>query len=274
LEGGEIDLVTHGLSTEDLEAIEENSDLQVVTLPALFKAQVWVNPDSAAFGDPAAREGLQADLDKEALTAEALGNRGEVSTQALPAGMLPDGAAPDNEAQAGASLADAVGNQQGTPVVIGWYSDSAMKRIADLLQVQLQDAGLEATTREYEPATLFALPTTPDQRPDLMVLAFNPDATHPDTWSQVYYVADAPVNLLGCSAPEGDRLTVQAAEQPTREGSEELSAQAAVAYAESDCWLNIADVRDAYAAEAGITGFEKELPWVFTPRMAALQPPE
>ena len=65
-----------------------------MTLPALFKAQVWVNPDSEVFGDPAARDALQAEIDKEALTEEALGDRGEVSTEALPAGMLPDGAAP------------------------------------------------------------------------------------------------------------------------------------------------------------------------------------
>ena len=274
LEGGEIDLITHGLSKEDLEAIAQNSDLQVVTLPALFKASVWVNPDSAVFGDPAAREGLQADLDKDALTEEALGTRGEVSTEVLPAGMLPDGAAPDNEAKGGESLAKAVSGNQGDPVVVGWYSDPAMKRLADLIQVQLQDAGLDATTREYKPATLFALPTTPDQRPDLLTAAFNPDATHPDTYTEVYYVAGAPVNLLGCTVPKADKLTAQAAEQPTREKSIDLEAEAATAYGESDCWLNIADVKDAYAAEAGITGFEKELPWVFTPRMAALQPPE
>ena len=271
LEGGEIDLVTHGLSKEDLESIADNPDLQVVTLPALFKASVWVNPESAVFGDPAAREALQGSLDKDELTADALGARGEVSTDVLPAGMLPDGAAPDNEAGGGASLSDLA---SGGPVVIGWYSDPAMKRVADLIQIQLQEAGIEATTREYKPATLFALPTTPDQRPDLFATFFNPDAAHPDTWWQVYYVDGAPVNLLGCTAPEGDRLAAQAAAQPTREASVDLSVQAAEAYGASDCWLNIADVNDVYAAEAGITGFEKELPWVFTPRMAALQPPE
>ena len=274
LEGGDLDLVTHGLSTEDLAAIEDDPDLQVVTLPALFKAQVWVNPDSEVFGDPAARDALQADIDKEAVTEEALGDRGEVSTEALPAGMLPDGAAPDDEPDADASLADALAGQEQTPVVVGWYSDSAMKRIADRLQVQLQEAGLDATTREYKPATLFALPTSPEQRPDLLALNFNPDATHPDTWSQVYYATEAPVNLLGCSVPEADKLAAEAAEQPTREESTDLSAEAAQAYAASDCWLNIADISDAYAADAGMSGFEKELPWVFTPRMAALQPPE
>jgi peptide/nickel transport system substrate-binding protein len=273
LEGGELDLVTHGLSKEDLEAIADNPELQVVTLPALFKASIWVNPESPVFGDPAARDALQADLDKETLTEESLGERGEASTDVLPAGMLPDGAAPDNEPSADASLDEAVEGNEGDEVVVGWYSDQGMKRLADLIQVQLQEAGLEATTREYKPATLFTLPTTPDQRPDLLATAFNPDATHPDTFTQVYYTDGAPVNLLGCTAPDADKLTAEAAEQPTREDSVDLSAEAATAYGESDCWLNIADVKDAYAAEAGITGFEKELPWVFTPRMAALQPP-
>ena len=101
-------------------------------------------------------------------------------------------------------------------MVVGWYSDSAMKRIADRLQVQLQEAGLDATTREYKPATLFALPTSPDQRPDVLALNFNPDATHPDTWSQVYYATEAPVNLLGCSVPEADKLSVEALKSSRR----------------------------------------------------------
>lgn len=272
LEGGQIDLITHGLSKEDLESIDGNADLQVVTLPALFKASVWVNPDSPVLGEPTARAALAGALDKEALTEEALGSRGEVSTEVLPAGMLPDGAAPDVDVTDAEPLSELASDASG-PVVVGWYSDPAMKRMADLIQVQLQDAGIESTTREYKPATLFSLPTTPDQRPDLFVTAFNPDATHPDTFTQVYYVVGAPVNLLGCEVPTADELTLEAAEQATRDESIDLAAQAATAYGESNCWINIADVKDAYAAKAGITGFEKELPWVFTPRMAALQPP-
>lgn len=273
LEGGQIDLITHGLGKEDLQSIEGNSDLQVVTLPALFKASVWVNPESPALGETNARAALNGALDKDALTEESLGSRGSVSTEVLPAGMLPEGAAPDVEVTDGEPLSDIAAAANGAPVVVGWYSDPAMKRMAELIQVQLQDAGFEATTREYKPATLFSLPATPDQRPDLFVTAFNPDATNPNTFTEVYYTAGAPVNLLGCEVPEGDDLTAQAAEQPTREKSIDLSAQAATAYGESNCWINIADVKDAYAAEAGISGFEKELPWVFTPRMAALQPP-
>ena len=272
LEGGDLDLITHGLSSEDLSAISAEPNLQVVTLPALFKEQVWVNPASAVFGDQSAREALLGDLDKAALTEQTLGVRGEVSTDALPAGMLPDGAAPDVEGSSSQTLADALAADKGKPVVIGWYSDPSIKRLADLLQVQLQQAGLKATTREYKPATLFSLPTTPDQRPDLLATNFNPDATSPDTWFQVYYTAQAPVNLLGCSVPKADALAARAASQPTREDAVALSAQAASAYAQSNCWLNIADIKDAYAADAGITGFQKELPWVFTPDMASLRP--
>lgn len=272
LEGGQLDLLLHGQSTQDIEAIGSNSELQVQNLSALFKQQVFVNPDSQALGSPEAREALQGALDKEALTAEVLGDRGVPSTDIYPAGMLPEGEAPDGESSGDPDLAGALADSQGEAVEVGWYSDLTSKRLADLIQVQLQDAGLDATTREFKPATLFALPTDPSQRPDLLTAAFNPDAAHPDTFARVYYYTDAPVNLLGCSVPEADALLDRALAEPTREASEELSAEAGRAYAESDCWLNIADVNDTYAARSGIGGFEKELPWVFTPRLASLQP--
>jgi peptide/nickel transport system substrate-binding protein len=55
-------------------------------------------------------------------------------------------------------------------------------------------------------AQFFALGENPGQRPDLLLASFNPDAARPDTWSRIYQYTDAPVNLQGCSVPEGDAL--------------------------------------------------------------------
>ena len=44
LKGGQLDMVMHGLTTEDITALEHDSNVQVTNFPALFKAQVWVNP--------------------------------------------------------------------------------------------------------------------------------------------------------------------------------------------------------------------------------------
>jgi peptide/nickel transport system substrate-binding protein len=136
--------------------------------------------------------------------------------------------------------------------------------------VQLQGLGLEASTRAYPPSVLFGLPEHPSQRPDLMPATFNPDAVNPDTYARIYWFKEAPVNLLGCTSPQGDKLLDKAAEKPTSASAVTLSAQAGEAYRASNCWLGIADVKDTIAASSSLTGFEHELPWVFDVRLSTL----
>jgi peptide/nickel transport system substrate-binding protein len=65
LQGGQLDMVLHGLNTRDYAAIEQNPGFQVQHLPTLFKTQIWVNPDSAVFGPRAARQALSLDPPSE-----------------------------------------------------------------------------------------------------------------------------------------------------------------------------------------------------------------
>ena len=261
LEGGQLDFIFGEQSTRDLLALAKTPNVQVQSFPSLYKAAIWVNPASKVFGKPAMRAALRAGVDNVSLT-----------TQVYPNGMLPAGVAPDKPVYAPAKLAAALKSYKGDKLTLGYYEEgNAQQVLAGLLQVKLQALGLDVTLRGYPASELFGLPTTPGQRPDLMIASFNPDAAAPDTWSRIYWYKNAPVNLLGCTSPQGDALLDKAVAQPNSKAAQADSAKAAEAYRASNCWLNIADQRDTLAARKTLTGFVHQLPWVLDIDLAALK---
>lgn len=272
VQGGQQDLVLQRLPRRDLLALQKDPKVQVLPMKTLFKTAVWINPKSPVFGPANVRAALRAYLDNDTLTQELFGEFGKPSTDVYPAGMLPAGAAPDRPKHDASQLAPALAPYKGRKVTVGYYNAlSQSGELASRLQTQLQALGLNATVREYPPSILFTLPQQPGQRPDILATAFNPDSVAPDTFARIYWYKDAPVNLLGCTAPEGDRLLDEAATAPTQQAGEKAGIAAAEAYRKSNCWLNIADVNDVYVARKGISGFEKELPWTLAVKLGALK---
>jgi peptide/nickel transport system substrate-binding protein len=272
LQGGQLDMIFGEQSTRDLEALAQDSSVQVTSFPALFKEDVWINPASKVFGKPAMRAALRAGLDNVSLTKAVFGPYGTPSTEVYPNGMLPAGVAPDKPAYNLSTLKNALAQYKGQHLVLGYYEEgNAQQVLADFIQVELQPLGLNVTLRGYPASALFNLPTSPSQRPDLMVAEFNPDAAAPDTWSRIYWYKNAPVNLLDCTSPQADKLLDQARAQPNEKAAQSLSARAAEAYRASNCWLNISDVQDTVITRKGITGFVHELPWVLDVDLADLR---
>ena len=270
LDKGQLDMILHGLSKGDYEAVGKGPNTEVRQENALVKALVMVNPDSRVFGPPQAREALSAALDPTALTASVFGDQGSPSTQFYPTGMLPDGAVPDQRHLDQSKLA-AVGAKGGT-VEVGYPTgDSNLQALANQMQVILQQAGLTATVRDFPSAQFFALGEFPDQRPDLMVASFNPDAAHPDTWSRIYQYTNAPVNLLGCSVPEADKLLDEGSAEPDRAKSQELYVEAAKAYRDSLCWVNLADLHDTVGARKGYSDWQHQPAWMWDTDFSTLK---
>jgi peptide/nickel transport system substrate-binding protein len=260
-------------TTRDLNQLAKSPNLKVVNFPALLKWEVWINPASPVFGAPAMRAALRAGLNNVNLTRAVWGKWATPSTNVYPNGMLPNGAAPDKPAYNPAKLKAALAPYKGKSVVIGWYNASSTdKTLADLIQVELQGDGVNATLREYSPAVLFSLPTTPAQRPDILVLTFNPDAVAPDTFARIYWYKKAPVNLLGCTSPAGDGALDKALTKPNSAAAQPLEVKAALAYRDSNCWLNVADIPDPLVIDKNISGFRHELPWVLSTDFATMHP--
>jgi peptide/nickel transport system substrate-binding protein len=270
LDKDELDMILHGLSKGDYEAAASGANTQVLQTNALVKAHVMVNPDSPVFGPRPAREALSAALDRDALTTTVFGPQGTPSTQFYPTGMMPEGAVPDAPALDPAKLA-ALGAKGGN-VEIGYPTgDSSLQDLSNQIQVILQQAGLASTVRDFPLAQFFALGENPDQRPDLMVASFNPDAAHPDTWSRIYNYTNAPVNLLGCSVPPADKLLDEGSAEPDPAASQALYVEAAKAYRDSLCWVNIADLHNTVAARKGYSDWSSQPAWMWDTDFSTLK---
>ena len=184
VQGGQQDLILQRLAYRDLVSLQKEGKVQVLPFQVLFKAGVWINPKSPVFGPADVRAALRANLDNETLTKELYGDFGTPSTEVYPAGMLPDGAAPDKPEHDPSKLAPALAPYKGQKVTVGFYNALAQSReLASRLQTQLESLGLKVTLREYPPSILFSLPEEPGQRPDILTTAFNPDSVAPDTFS-------------------------------------------------------------------------------------------
>jgi peptide/nickel transport system substrate-binding protein len=270
LEQGQLDMILHGLSKGDYEAVAAGSKTEVLQQNALVKALVMVNPASSVFGPLRARQALSAGLDQTALTTQVFGQQGSPSTQFYPTGMLPDGAVPDQH-QHDPSELTALGSKGGK-VVIGYPTgDSTLQDLANQIQVILQQAGLTPTIQDFPSGQFFALNEHPEQRPDLLLASFNPDAAHPDTWSRIYQYTNAPVNLQGCSVPAADALLDEGSAEPDHAKSQALYIEAAKAYRDSVCWVNLADLHNSVATRKGYSDWQGQPAWMWDTDFSTLK---
>ena len=270
LEQGQLDMILHGLSKGDYEAVAASANTEVLQQNALVKTLVMVNPDSRVFGSLPARQALSAGLDQTALTTQVFGQQGSPSTQFYPTGMLPDGAVPDKHQHDPSKLAT-LGNKGGE-VAIGYPTgDSSLQDLANQVQVTLQQAGFTATVRDFPSAQFFALNEHPEQRPDLLLASFNPDAAHPDTWSRIYQYTNAPVNLQGCSVPAADALLDEGSAEPDHAKSQALYVEAAKAYRDSLCWVNLADLHNSVATRKGYSSWQSQPAWMWDTDFSTLK---
>jgi peptide/nickel transport system substrate-binding protein len=270
LSTGQLDMILHGLSKGDYEELAKGPNTEVLQQNALIKALIMVNPDSKVFGPLPAREALSAGLDQTALTTTVFGAQGSPSTQFYPTGMMPDGAVPDQHHFDPSKLA-ALGSKGGA-VEVGYPTgDSTLQDLANQIQVILQQAGLTATIRDFPSAQFFALTEHPEQRPDLLLASWNPDAAHPDTWSRIYQHTNAPVNLQGCSVPAADKLLDEGSAEPDPAKSQALYVEAAKAYRDSLCWVNIADLHNTVATRKGYTDWQGQPAWMWDTDFSSLK---
>src|SRR6202011_1359159 len=108
------------------------------------------------------------------------------------------------------ALATVVKTLTDKKVDLAYSSDDARnQRDAEIVQTELQAAGLNATVRGMPIAQVFDLPNHPGQAPDLLLSTVNPDASHPDTWARIFSHTfdntNGTLNWLLCSVPAADK---------------------------------------------------------------------
>lgn len=267
LESGELSMIIHGLSTSDLESFEANENFTVERFPALFKTLVMLNPNKEAFADQETRLALVAAIDKQKILTEVFGDNATLSKQIYPAGELPEELAQDPSERDPSKLEALAGEMSGMTIDIGFSSDDPRNgRAAELLQLDLQAAGLTATVRGIPIAQVFGLPDEPDSAPDILVSTVNPDAAHPDTWARIFMSTDGALNWLQCSVPEADAFLDAGLEATDPAVIEQAYGDAGDALVDSGCFTTIADVKEVIVAKKGYGGFIHQLPTLFTIR--------
>jgi peptide/nickel transport system substrate-binding protein len=242
LESGELSMIIHGLTVDDVKSFESNPGFQVQRFPALFKTFVMVNPNKDAFKD----KELYPDSE-------------------LPAGLASEAKTDKSKLQAMA------GQFSGKTIDIGYSSDDPRnQRVADLVQTDLQAAGLTATTRGIPIAQVFDLPKNKDTAPDVLLSTVNPDAAHPDTWARIFESTDGALNWLQCSVPDADKLLDDGLHATDKTVIQTAYGKAGDLYVDSGCFAGIADVKEVIVAKKGYGGWTHQLPSLFTVRFGDL----
>ncbi len=276
LKGGQLQMIMHGLSKDDVATYEHNPKFQVQRFVANFKTWLMVNENKGIFKDPALRAALRSAINKQQIVNDVYGSDGTVSTQYYPTGELPQGLAMDTPTYDPSLLAKAVANLPNKKVDLAYSSDDARnQRDAEIIQTELQAAGLNATVRGIPLAQVFNFPTQPSQIPDLLLTTVNPDASHPDTWARIfshtYDGTNGTLNWVLCSVPAADKEMDLGLASTTTADVQAHYGKAGDLLAASGCFDTIADVKDVVVADAGYSNWYHQPPTLFSVKFGTLK---
>lgn len=272
LEGGQLDLILHGFTTDDINAFRSNPKFTVTDFPAVFKSFLFMNGNRGVFTDPALRLAVRQDLDRAALTKEVYGDRATPSTQVYPAAMGVAGSSTVAPVDPSV-LKSLVAKLSDKKVDLAYVNDDATnQRMAELVQTKLQAAGLQVTTRPMPIAQAFDLPNQPvAARPDMVLATLNPDAVHPDTYVRIFMSTKGSLNWLQGSVPAADAAMDEGLNSNDPAVVAADYAKAGDALAASGLWLDLADVKETVIARKGITDLVHQLPTLNTVRLGDLK---
>ena len=263
LEQGEINLITKGMPIADIEEFEGKDGFTVVKRPVAWKAAIFVNPNKGAFADKAVRQALRLALDRKALLDPTYGDTATLSTQFFPAGMLPDGVAPDDPEHDPSVLEALVAGLDDTTVDLAYDEQGGAtdRRLAELVQTQLQALGLDVTVRGMPTSQTFALFETPEaDRPNLLVAISGGDALNADTELRIVFRTDAaPLNWFNFSLPALDAAMDRAQSATTEEAAHEAFAEAARLILDEGWLINLGDQQDVLLMTEGIGGIVHDM---------------
>jgi peptide/nickel transport system substrate-binding protein len=271
LESGQLDMIMHGLTPGDIASFAHKSGFVVHNYPTELKAMLFINPHAGAFATQAARDALEQALDKTSITKSVFGDAASVSTQIYPAGELPASVTTSTVPYDPSVLRRLVPTLSTKKVDIGYdATDPRNVKFAELVQLALQQVGLDATTRPIPIDQIFALPNHLAQAPSILIQTVPPDAAHPDTWARIYMSASGGANSLECVNPAVDKLLDAGLSATTTSAEYAAYGQAGNLLGQEGCFVDIADVQDSIVTRTGLAGFYHvpSMPWAF--KLAAL----
>lgn len=273
LQQGGLDLITHGLVTSAFESMRHEPGFGGASYPAELKTILFVNPHRQLFASQATRDALEQAINKQSITSGVFGAEATPSTQLYPAGELPATATTSQVKYGPGVLKALVPKLPSTKVDIGYDpTDPRNQRIAELVGLELNTAGLQATTRAIPIGQIFGLAKNPAQGPDILIQTTNPDAAAPDTWARIYMSKTGGANYLQCFVPGADRLLDKGLAATSTAAVDKYYGGAGDLYVKSGCFIDVADVNDDIVWRAGLTGIYHvpSIPWAIGPASLSL----
>ncbi len=275
LQSGQLQMILHGLSKNDVASYEHNPKFQVQRFTANLKTWLMVNENKGIFKSLVLRQALRQAINRQQIVSDVYGADASLSTQYYPTGELPSNLAVDNPTYDPSVLANLVKSLPDKHVDLAYSSDDARnQRDAEIIQTELQAAGLNATVRGIPIAQVFNFPSQPGQIPDLLLTTVNPDASHPDTWARIFSHTfdgtNGTLNWVLCSVPAADKEMDLGLAATTQADVQAHYGKAADLLVASGCFDSIADVKDVVVADAGYSSWYHQPPTVYSVKFGPL----
>lgn len=257
LQEGSLDILINGVLPQDIKALESKG-LKTFVFDQPTLDTWWINTSAGPFQDPKLRQALAQAIDRQAIVNQVFQGTGTLAKTLTPVVTLPIGTDTFHPTYDPSVLKNLVGQLPADmrKVSIAYATqDPVNQQIADLVLVQLTEAGFDATARAVPVDELFTWPTKPELRSDLMIQNSIGDGASAYTWYSLFYAKGGGLNWLGADACDaGDKLTndaYRAADQAAATASYILADQA---YAQCGAFLPIADTKGIMAYRSNLTG--------------------
>jgi peptide/nickel transport system substrate-binding protein len=258
LKAGELDMMTKGLPIQEVQSFEKDSKFTVSKFPVVGLVALFINPTKGRiFGDVNLRQAVRSAINRPQLVSAVYKDTATPATQFYPSGAFPDGAAPDMpkyDPSILSNLAKSLPSKK-VDLAYGLAGGATTRLLAELVQTQLQAAGLDVTVRSIPTSQEFSLSNTPDaQRPDALIEGFGGDAEHVDTDVRIFLrTGAAPLNWFNCSVPAADNFMDAAAMATNPDDVIKGYVSTAKAYIDQGLILNLANLYDVFVSRKGIT---------------------
>jgi peptide/nickel transport system substrate-binding protein len=254
-ENGQLNMLTTGLGVADLKHFAADKKARVSEFPSIYKTYIAMDPTrDNILSDRAIRVAIQEAVNKKLIVAQAFGSAASVTSTFYPFHELPAGMGTDTSTYDPSILTKLLAKTKlSKKITIAEIAGGGVDdQVAELVQAELEAAGVQATLKTYTGAVYNALPQHPSQQPDITVVTSNPDTSSPASWAQTYLLAKAPLNITSMDVPAADADINAAIVETSTAKADVLYSKAAAAYLASGETFAIADVDASVVSQRSI----------------------
>jgi peptide/nickel transport system substrate-binding protein len=259
----------HSFPASELSSLPAN--VRVIKQNSFLQLLLYVNTNKAPFNDPAVRAGLRSALNVQQLVSSAYSGTATQASGPYPPGILAGQPAlpyAPNAAKASAAVA----NAKTKNVVLAYTSDESgvQRRAAELLQAQLQSAGLHVTLKEVTNPQVYEYVKNLGQAPDLLLMTNTPDAAHPDTWARILFYSSGGLNFLGFKDGQVDKELDQAV-GASQTAADALYRQVGQRVIDSNAMFFLGNVKNVFVVNKNLSDVKSVPAYPWTLDLAALK---